>query len=462
MRISLFWKLFAVQLIAAAVLIGGVLLVIRHQTAESFAAYVEARERQRMEDVADRIAERYAQFPDLRSAALAVREFRRRAELRAGRMGDGDGDVSMRPLPLRAPLTLFDAQGAYVAGPPLPEGPGEPLRVAVRVGDSVVGYLVRPPLPAWAAPEEIGFRRRQSEILARITALSLPLAALFALMNSALILRPIRRLSAGTAALGRREFGTRIEVRRRDELGQLAADFNRLAEALERYDARQRQWLADIAHELRTPVAVLRGELDAMLDGVRSADPVRLRSLQQEVIRLNSLIDDLHLLSLAESGGLRLLRERIDLATPLREALDRFDDRLRAAGFVVERVFPAQPVRVFADAQRIGQVLGNLFQNLLQHAQPGIVRVALSPMAAGGGRIVVEDSGPGVPAAALPRLFDRLYRVEAARSRGSGGAGLGLAICRSIVEAHGGGIEARAGALGGLSIGFWLPDDGSA
>lgn len=462
MRISLFWKLFAVQLVAAALLIGGVLLVIRHQTEASFTTYVEARERQRLEDVAERISEQYVQRQDLRAAALAVREFRRRVEVRIGRPPRDDGHESederrLPPLPIRAPLTLLDAGGQRVAGAPLPLALGEPLRVPITYGEAVIGYLARPPLPAWAAPEESRFKRRMAAILTRITAMSLPLAALFALLISAMILHPIRRLSAGTAALSRREFETRIEVRRGDELGQLAADFNRLAEALGHYDTRQRQWLADIAHELRTPVAVLRGELDAMLDGVRSADPARLRSLQQEVLRLNALIDDLHLLSLAESGGLRLVREPVDLTALAREALARFDERLRAAGFAVELQAPARAVVADVDAQRIGQVLGNLLENALRHAQPPgpvVVEVAEEN---GAVRIAVSDAGPGVPAQALPRLFDRLYRVEAARSRAGGGAGLGLAICRSIVEAHGGRIEARAPVRGGLCVGFTLP-----
>lgn len=462
MRISLFWKLFAVQLVAAALLIGGVLLVIRHQTEASFTTYVEARERQRLEDVAERISEQYEQRQDLRAAALAVREFRRRVEVRIARPSRNDDrenedERRLPPLPIRAPLTLLDASGQRVAGAPLPLEPGEPLRVPITSGETIVGYLARPPLPAWAAPEESRFKRRLAAILTRITAISLPLAALFALLISAMILYPIRRLSTGTAALSRREFDTRVDARRGDELGRLAADFNRLAEALGHYDTRQRQWLADIAHELRTPVAVLRGELDAMLDGVRSADPARLRSLQQEVLRLNALIDDLHLLSLAESGGLRLVREPVDLAVLAQRALTRFDERLRSAGFTVELQRPERAVVADIDAQRIEQVLGNLLENALRHAQaPGPVVVEVADEAAGA-RISVSDAGPGVPAPALPRLFDRLYRVEAARSRAEGGAGLGLAICRSIVEAHGGHIDARASTRGGLCISIVLP-----
>lgn len=462
MRISLFWKLFAVQLVAAALLIGGVLLVIRHQTEASFSTYVEARERQRLEDVAERISEQYEQRQDLRAAALAVREFRRRVEVRIARPPRSEDreledERRLPPLPIRAPLTLLDASGQRVAGAPLPLELGEPLRVPITSGETVVGYLARPPLPAWAAPEESRFKRRLAAILTRITAISLPLAALFALLISAMILYPIRRLSAGTAALSRREFDTRIDARRGDELGRLAADFNRLAEALGHYDTRQRQWLADIAHELRTPVAVLRGELDAMLDGVRSANPARLRSLQQEVLRLNALIDDLHLLSLAESGGLRLVREPVDLADLAQQALARFDERLRGAGFTAELQRPERPVVADVDAQRIEQVLGNLLENALRHAQaagPVVVEVADE---AAGARITVSDAGPGVPAEALPRLFDRLYRVEAARSRAEGGAGLGLAICRSIVEAHGGRIDASASTRGGLRVSIVLP-----
>ncbi|MEQ1439821.1 ATP-binding protein [Fontimonas sp. SYSU GA230001] len=461
MHMSLFWKLFAVQVLAAVTLLAGALLVVRQQTASSFSVYVEARERQRMEDVAERIAEQYAKTPDLRRAAESARELRRRPrpwppdERRDG--ARADGNLVPRVPPLRAPLTVFDANGARVAGPPLPPLHREPLRVPIESGGAVVGHVVRPPVPNWIAPDEAGFAQRQSRSLLRIGLLGLPVAALFAALSSALILRPIRQLSDGAAALSRREFATRIDTRRRDELGRLAADFNRLAEALQRYDDRQRQWLADIAHELRTPIAVLRGELEALVDGVRAPEPQRLRSLQQEVLRLAALVDDLHLLSVAESGALRLQREPVDPATLLREAQARFDARLRAAGFAVELDAGAGLPAIAVDAQRIAQVLGNLLENVLRHAQPpGPLRLSVA-VAADGVRYSICDAGPGVPADALPRLFDRLYRAESARSRADGGAGLGLAICRSIVEAHGGSIHAEVAPGGGLCIRFDLP-----
>lgn len=453
---SLFWKLFAVQLLAAAMLLGGLLLLVRHQTATSFGAYVEARERQYLEEIAERIADQYALTPDLLTAAMAVREFRRRAQ-QPPRPRMRDAEERMRPMSaLRAPLTLLDARGHWLVGAPPPEAA---LRVAVVSGGHTLGYIARPALPAWIAPEEAGFRKRQRQALLRAGAIGLPIAALFAALISALVLRPIRRLSAGTAALARREFATRLEAADSDELGRLAQDFNALAAALERYDRNQRQWLADVAHELRTPLAVLRGELEAMIDGVRPAGPAQLRSMQQEVERLGGLIDDLHLLSLAESGGLRLTCEPCDLNALVLAAAARFERPLREAGFALVLQLDGADPGVSVDAQRMDQVLGNLLGNTLRHARaPGPARITTARTPGGTVRLCVCDGGPGVPEDALPRLFERLYRVESARSRDAGGTGLGLAICRSIVEAHGGRIEALRSAEGGLCIRIDLPE----
>ncbi len=200
MRIPLFWKLFAVQLLAAATLISGVLLLARHQTAMSFAAYVEVRERQRLEDVAERIADRYGQNPDLRAAAVEVPEFRHRLDPRP----TPPGREGRLPRPrLRAPLSLLDAQGQWVGGAPLPPDVAESLRTPIEVDRGVIGFLVRPPLPAWIAPEEAGFARRQASSLLRITVLSLTLATVFAALSSALILRPSIRVAASrTVASG--------------------------------------------------------------------------------------------------------------------------------------------------------------------------------------------------------------------------------------------------------------------
>jgi two-component system sensor histidine kinase BaeS len=485
MRSGLFWKLFWLQVLSAAILLAGALALTRALAVRSFGEYLAARERAQAAEVAASLALAWSGNRDLAAIAQAEPRLRDPRIRRHGSRGPGGPDGpggppaderfgppptgepppdGLPPAPpdggpdhgsFLPPLQLQDAQGRYVAGDPRPWRANVDPRVPIEADGTVVGYLAWPRMPRHTAQDEFAQRQARGFVLVGVVALIL--AALFAAWITTLIVRPIRRLSAGATALGRLEFTTRVREDRADEIGQLAADFNRLAEALSQYDTRQRQWLADVAHELRTPVAVLRGELEAIVDGIRAASPDAIRSLQDEVGRLSRLIDDLHLLSLAESGGLQLRLEAIDAATLADNAAARFAERFAAKGFRLERVAGADGVRVRADAQRFEQVLANLMQNVLVHATPpGPVRLAV---AADGAtvRFTVSDGGPGVPDAALPRLFDRLYRVGTDRSRGTGGSGLGLAICRSIVEAHGGTIAARRSAAGGLEVEVRLP-----
>ena len=456
MRSGLVWTLFVLQMVAAAAVLGGSLLVSRAYSLRHFSEYVEARQREHVQMLADEVAQAYAQDGDLAQAAESVRALRHRyhdrdrhSELAAAAPPPEHAGIHPGPMP---PLQLQDADGHYLRGDPrtLKE---ERLREPIEVNGRVVGYLAWPRFPGY--PEQQEFARKQAQHIAVIVPVALVVAALFAALITSLIVRPIRALSAGAAALARREFHARVKGDRRDELGELAADFNKLAEALEGFDARQRQWIADIAHELRTPVSVLRGELEAVLDGVRPAGAGLLRSLQQEVDRLTGLIDDLHLVSLAESGGLPLHRTEADVGALVREAAQRFRDRLDSRGLEVQAVVEGG-LHAEVDVQRIEQVLANLLENEARHATLG--PVVLSARAFGEWIAVsVADAGPGVPAEALARLFDRLFRADSARARASGGSGLGLSICKSIVEAHGGTIEAKPTAAGGLEIVFRVP-----
>ena len=443
MRSGLFWKLFLLQLLAAAAVLAGALSMSRAFSMRGFAEYVEAHQRERVEQIADEVAEAYEQTHDLPAAVEAVRALRPRRH--HGEQG-------------APPLQLQDASGNYLGGDRRPLA-RERLREPISVDGQVIGYLAWPQLPTH--PEQAAFAHKQARHLAVIAPVALLVAALCAALITALIVRPIRQLSAGATALARREFNTRLPEDRRDELGQLAVDFNRLAAALDAYDARQRQWLADIAHELRTPLAVLRGEIDALLEGVRTFGSGTVESLSQEVNRLTGLVNDLHLVSLAESGGLRLNLSDGDVGGLAEHAARRFAARLGARGFQLKtEIQPGLHAQV--DVQRLDQVFGNLLGNALAHAAPpGPVTVSAR---AEGRQVVVSvaDGGPGVPAEALPRLFDRLYRVETARSRPVGGSGLGLSICKSIVEAHGGTIAAQRSAAGGLEVVIRLPIAGMA
>lgn len=368
-----------------------------------------------------------------------------------GRRGPGPPPTHDRQRPRGPPLPpafLLDA-----AGKPLGATPRdlEALdRAPIESGGRVVGYIAWP-RNGLAQELDTAFTSRQGSAYLLIGCATILLAALLAAVLARRAAQPIRELSAASAALARRDFSARVDASRTDEIGQLAGDFNRLAAALQGYDERQRQWLADIAHELRNPLAVLRAQVDAVRDGVHAPDAAALGRLAGEINRLEAIVEQLHLLSLAESGGLALERTDLDLAALARDTVQRHEPRFAAAGFDLRIETDPVPLRVNADGLRVEAVLGNLLANALRYAAPpGPVIVRLRDA---GDEVIlsVADAGPGVPAAALPRLFDRLYRVDPARSAGSG-AGLGLAIVRSIVEAHGGRVLARRSEAGGLEV----------
>jgi len=453
----LFWKLFLLQVLAVAAVLAGVLAVSRAYTVRGFAEFLEERDHERVEQLAERFEEALEDGDDLDRAWDSIPALRERPQRRLrppppDTGPHGHGRIVMRRFGA-PPLQLQDAQGNYLRGDA--DLPAEALqREPIKFGDEVVGYLAWPRAPRH--PQQLEFAHQQLKHILWIAPIALLVAAAFAALITGIIVRPIRQLSAGTGALARREFGTRLPEDRRDELGELAADFNRLAAALEGYDLRQRQWLADISHELRTPLAVLRGELEAVLDGLRTADAGTMRSLRQEVGRLERLIDDLRLVASADTATLRLNLAEADVGELVQQAARRFRERLAARGFELKTAIePHLAARV--DAQRLEQVLANLLENAIQHAAPP-GPVSLAARREGAQVLIsVADGGPGVPAESLPRLFDRLYRVESSRTRATGGAGLGLSICKSIVEAHGGTIEVRASAAGGLEVRIALP-----
>ena len=220
----------------------------------------------------------------------------------------------------------------------------------------------------------------------------------------------------------------------------------------------RRQWISDVSHELRTPLAILRGEIEALQDGVRKPDAQTFGSLHSEVVRIGGLVDDLHFLFALDSQNLVLERTKLDAVEVLGDVVALFRRRLEERGLRLDvRVEEGTTARIDGNEDRLKQVFGNILENALRYADaPGTLRIrALS--SEGELRIRFEDSGPGVPQASLGRLFDRLYRVDSPRSRESGGSGLGLAICKQIVEAFDGSIAAESSTLGGLSITIDFP-----
>jgi two-component system sensor histidine kinase BaeS len=227
---------------------------------------------------------------------------------------------------------------------------------------------------------------------------------------------------------------------------------------LKKNDQARRRWIADISHELRTPLAVLRGEIEAMQDGIQPLCPSGMRSLHMEVMMLSKVVEDLYELSMSDVGALNYRKERVDLVDVVSQALTGYTEEFRRKDITVESKLATQPpAYVFADEARLGQLFSNLLQNSLRYTDAGGRLHVSSERRNGKVMIDLQDTEPGVPREALPHLFERLYRVEESRSRESGGAGLGLAICKNIVDAHDGTIEVRPSSVGGLWIRVTLP-----
>ena len=272
--------------------------------------------------------------------------------------------------------------------------------------------------------------------------------------------RPLQRLVAATRAIAAGDLNHRVASRSRDEIGALADSLDSMAAALQAAERQRRSLTADIAHELRNPLAVLQGNLEALNDGVLPPTAENLQPLIDQSRLLARIVDDLRTLSLAEAGELRL--ERVDTAPEqlAQAVVSRFQTRAMSRIIALRVEGDDGLPMISVDAQRIEQVLGNLLSNALRHT-PDRGRVTCRVQRASGEAEAIEfsvaDNGPGIPPEALPHVFDRFYRVDRGRARADGGTGLGLAIVKQLVIAHGGSIRAGNQRSGGAVVSFTLP-----
>jgi signal transduction histidine kinase len=273
------------------------------------------------------------------------------------------------------------------------------------------------------------------------------------------IAAPARALTVAARRLAAGDLRQRVSVRSHDEIGDLANAFNALSEALARQESLRRQMAADIAHELRTPLAVIQANLEALLDGVRPLSTEAIADIHQETQLLARLIADLRDLSLAEAGQLPLRCELTDLGKLAQASGTRFAPQAKAKDveLVVEVANDLPPANV--DPDRIAQVLRNVLDNALRYTPVGgMVTVCVEPGAQPETvQLTVRDTGPGIPAEHLPNIFERFYRADQARSRVAGGSGIGLAVVKQIVEAHGGRVWVASRPGQGATFGLVFP-----
>jgi two-component system sensor histidine kinase BaeS len=361
--------------------------------------------------------------------------------------------VGLPPVTIDPRLMLFDADGTQLVGR------AENVKLAVlrpiESQDRPVGYLGYVPRPEALEPIERLYLQRQHYAFAAIGLGMLAAALLLGAGLSGWLSRRIRRLAAATDSLIQGNYDVRLRAEGHDELARLARDFNTLAQTLAAARQARRKWIADIAHELRTPLSIVRGEIEALQDGVRPLDREAVNSLAGEAARLARLIEDLHTLSLSDLGALSYHKEPVDLAEIVGEAVDAQRSALQEKGLSIRLNLGS--FIVSGDADRLAQVFANLLQNSLRYTDaPGRIEVGIKQVA---GEVVVDwqDSSPGVPEEDLPRLTEHLFRVEGSRSRAGGGSGLGLAIAHAIVQAHGGTLAPAPSPLGGLRIELRFP-----
>lgn len=335
--------------------------------------------------------------------------------------------------------------------------PQESQRYPIHYNQQIVGWVIGVPAEKMTAHADINFDRQQRRTSWLIVALSALLAAAVTGVMSRGLLAPVKRLIAGTHRLAAGDFKMRVVVSSQDELGRLAQDFNQLATSLEKNEQMRQAFMADVSHELRTPLAVLRGELEALHDGIRPVTPASFNSLLAEVSTLTKLVDDLHQLSLSDLGALAYRKEPVDCVHLIQIAVAAFRERFHARQLQIACYLPDK-MPLFGDPERLKQLFSNLLENSLRYTDVGgKVEIGMEH-GSSSIRIYWQDSAPGMSDEQLVRIFERFYRAEGSRNRTSGGSGLGLAICQNIVEAHGGKISAQHSPFGGVRITVDLPD----
>ena len=369
--------------------------------------------------------------------------------------GPGGKPPPRDPLDLGRRISLLDSSGTLVAGRRNPDSAGSGITIEVDGQNVGTLWLARPKV--LENPLDREFAAQQDRTIYIIAAVALLLAAMISALLARQLSRPIRELSERTRVLAKGDFETRIDTDRNDELSKLAGDFNELARTLQENRDARRRWVTDIAHELRTPLAIMRGELEAVADGVREFDKGTISSLQAEISRLSRLIADLRELSESDRGSLEYRRTPLELGRLVSDVLAKVEKRIAARGLTLTFGPAERELAVLGDAGRLEQLLSNLIENSLRYTDaPGTLSVSIE-VSGDNVRLTVADSAPGVPDEALPHLFERLYRVDESRNRATGGSGLGLSICKAIVTAHDGRIEADHSEYGGLAISVVLP-----
>ena len=359
---------------------------------------------------------------------------------------------------------LADSQGRVVIPlmPRFPAGstaPGDALAQgeAVKVNGKVVGTILSPPHPPGLTPDETAYLQRTDLALLLASSGALLIALILGALLARNLTRPLRALTRAAHQMAGGKLDQEVRVQSRDEIGELAAAFNQMSRAVARANTARRQMTADVAHELRTPLTVIAGYIESMREGVLAPTPERLSVIYQEIEHLQRLVGDLRTLSQADANNLKLNKELVSPQALLQQIHRAFEHQAVQKGVSLVVSPDAGPPSITVDEDRMAQVLDNLVSNALRFTPAG-GRIELAATSQNGQVLLtVHDSGPGISPEDLPFIFDRLYRGDKSRSQETGESGLGLAIAKALVEAHGGRIDVESTPGNGTTFLIHLP-----
>ena len=366
----------------------------------------------------------------------------------------------------REPFALANANGRIV----IPNGPyrrGDTLpevilekSITVTEDGQVIGYLVPLGTPFEGTPRELQFIQRINRLLLYGALIGAVIALVLGVVLSRTLTRPIRELTQATHAVSEGDLSQQVPVRSNDELGELAQAFNRMSSELSRSVNSRKQMTADIAHELRTPLSLILGHAEAVHDGVLPPTRENFEIIREEATRLEHLVNDLRVLSLADAGELSINLQTVEPQRLLQDVVATYQYQAQRKHIALELDIASELPTIEVDPGRMTQVLMNILDNALKHTPEGGKIVLSAQEVDQQIELAIQDSGPGLRPEDLQRIFDRFYRTDASRQRDGafpGGSGLGLAIAKSIVHAHGGQLSAESETGKGLKVIIALP-----